>query len=116
MEQFRGGLENCGFRIETAFADLCQDNFTVAVAGTLDIMSEMYTKQNDFLYKPVLYKQFLNKVGTTSCQYVAELYSHNGLDLHTYSVSSPIVAPSLIVPPPHYFSTYDMLKNYIFLI
>ena len=66
--------------------DLLRDNIGVLVSETLNIMSEIYTKKDDFLYQPIVYRQFLNKVGTTSIQYASEIYSRNGTNFnHNYT-------------------------------
>lgn len=64
------------------FISLQYGNQVFTLSSQFSIESELYTKRADFYYAPLLFKEYLNRIGTTSLEVVRELYvQHSGMKL-----------------------------------
>ncbi len=73
-------LEQVSYYSSCLFFSLC-----ISVFCKLDFMPEMYIRMDDFLYKPVTFRTYLNKIGTTSFEGVKEIHSQKGI-VHPVSI------------------------------
>ena len=87
MMLMQTGEDNCLFRGKPqlgrdvfGMADLLKDKLVFSVQTKTDIMPELYTRKDDFLYEPVLFRQYLNKIGNTSLEVIRELHSQKGTE------------------------------------
>ena len=81
----QAGEDNSGCR---ALAQVGRDPFDITrllkgklcftVMAKLDFMPELYTRMDDFLYGPVVFRQYLNKIGNTSLEVIKELHCEKG--------------------------------------
>ncbi len=68
------GYENCchrsvqqhGIDVFDMDAILKGGKLLFIVTGKLELLPEMYVKADDFLYQPVPYRQYLNRIGRTT--------------------------------------------------
>ena len=64
------------------FVSLQCSNQVFTLSSQFTIHPELYTKRPNFYYAPLLFKEYLNKIGKTSLEVVRELYvQHSGLKL-----------------------------------
>ena len=81
------GEDNCSFRGKSQhgrdvfdMSEILKDRLIFSVQTKLDVMPELYTRKDDFLYQPVIFRQYLNKIGNTSFEIIRELHCQKGID------------------------------------
>ena len=81
------GEDNCAFRGKSQqgrdvfdMSEILKDRLVFSVQTKLDVMPEMYTRKDDFLYQPVIFRQYLNKIGNTSFEIIRELHCQKGIE------------------------------------
>lgn len=58
--------------------ELLKGKLVFAMVCKLDVMPDLYTKKDDFMYDKIHFRQYLNKVGNTSLEMVKELHCLKG--------------------------------------
>ena len=59
-------------------AEVLKENLVFTITTKLDIMQELYTQKDKFLYEPLLFREYLNKMGNTSMEVIRELHCQKG--------------------------------------
>ncbi len=76
--------DNCCFKGDPAgrdffrISDLLKERMVFIMATQMQVSRNMYDRKNDFLYEPVQFSGYLNKVGKTSLEIFTFLDSPKG--------------------------------------
>ena len=64
------------------FVSLQYGNQVFTLSSQFTIEPQLYTRRPEYYYAPLIFKEYLNKIGKTSLEVVRELYvQHNGMKL-----------------------------------
>ena len=95
------------------FVSLQHNNQVFTLSSQFTIEPELYTKRPQIYYAPLLFKEYLNKIGRTSLEVVRELYvKHSGMKL-CRCIQGVVMVNRDRRPTPHpdwYLSKYKQVK------
>ena len=98
------------------FISLQDGNQVFTLSSHFTVQPHLYTKRPQFYYAPLLFKEYLNKIGRTSLEVVRELYvQHSGMKL-CQCIQGLVMVNRDHKPTPHpewYINKYSHVKSKI---
>ncbi len=83
------------------FTSLLFNGQVFTLSSNFKIEPELYTKRSEFYYAPLLFKEFINKIGNTSVEVVRELYVKYSMMKLCRCIQGLVIVDEHQKPRPH---------------